>query len=318
MLIRAFILSIAFSWCALAALAQEPPRHYTRYIKRGEWVTLVANAGNEVTYQWYMNGQPISGAVYPQYVTDQPGTYTVEAYSAGSCASERSDPVSIIILSDPQANGPFADLAVTKKADTRPVVVDAAFNYYLNVFNRGPANATAVVVTDSLPRSLKLKAIMPPSTGEVSYDVATHKLKWRIAVLPVNTGADLTLVTKALAPGSIVNTATVTATETDTITANNKAVHQREVLAVHIPNVITPNGDGMNDQLIIKGLEQYGDNELIILNRWGNHVFEQKRYMQNWDGKGLSEGTYFYLLRIKDGAGQWQELKGYVTLLRPK
>lgn len=318
MLIRAFILSIALSWCALAAHAQEPPRAPIRYIKQGEWITLVANAGNNVSYQWFLDGAPVPGAVYPQYVTDQPGTYTVEAYNAGSCASERSDPVIIAILSDPAVNGPFADLAVTKRADNRPVVVDAAFNYYLNVFNRGPSNATSVVVTDSLPRSLKLESIMPPSTGEVSYDVASHKISWRIAVMPVNTGADLTLVTKALTPGSIVNTASVAAVETDTVTANNKDVHQKEVLAVHVPNVITPNGDGMNDQLIIKGLDQYGDNELIILNRWGNHVFEQKRYMQNWDGKGLSEGTYFYLLRIKDRAGQWQELKGYVTLLRPK
>ncbi|RXK83556.1 T9SS type B sorting domain-containing protein [Filimonas effusa] len=318
MLIRAFILSIALVWCALAAFAQGSPRPFTHYLKRGEWATLTASAGNGVAFQWYVDGRPIPGAVYAQYVTNQPGSYTVDAFSAGNCGSERSDPVEIALVDDPTVNGPYADLAVTKRADTRPVVADAAFNYYLNVLNRGPSDATGVVVVDSLPRSLKLESIMPPSTGEVSYDVATHKVSWRIPVLSVNTSADLTLVAKALSAGTVVNTATVSATQADTMTANNKAVHQKEVLAVHIPNVITPNGDGVNDQLIIKGLEQYAENELIILNRWGNHVFEQKRYMHNWDGNGLSEGTYFYLLRIKDRSGQWQELKGYVTLVRPK
>jgi len=85
-----------------------------------------------------------------------------------------------------------------------------------------------------------------------------------------------------------------------------------------IPNIITPNGDGKNDYFVIKGLERYPENELIILNRWGSHVFEQRRYNHRWNGDGLSEGTYFYLLKIRDESGQLQVFRGYLTLMRPK
>ncbi|MBB5639363.1 putative repeat protein (TIGR01451 family)/gliding motility-associated-like protein [Pedobacter cryoconitis] len=87
---------------------------------------------------------------------------------------------------------------------------------------------------------------------------------------------------------------------------------------VNIPNLFTPNGDGTNDVFEIRGLNQYGDNELSIVNRWGNEVFRQKNYQNTWSGEGLNEGTYYYLLRVKPKGGNadWQVFKGYITLIR--
>ncbi|WP_262487580.1 tandem-95 repeat protein [Chitinophaga rupis] len=84
-----------------------------------------------------------------------------------------------------------------------------------------------------------------------------------------------------------------------------------------VPTLFTPNGDGKNDAFEIRGLNQYAENELVIINRWGNEVFRQKGYQNNWFGEGLNEGTYYYLLRIKktNGSG-WEVLKGYTTLIR--
>ncbi|HEY8919894.1 MAG TPA: gliding motility-associated C-terminal domain-containing protein, partial [Chitinophaga sp.] len=84
-----------------------------------------------------------------------------------------------------------------------------------------------------------------------------------------------------------------------------------------VPTLFTPNGDGKNDAFEIRGLNQYAENELVIINRWGNEVFRQKGYQNNWYGEGLNEGTYYYLLRLKktDGSG-WEILKGYTTLIR--
>ncbi|MBV6646431.1 MAG: gliding motility-associated C-terminal domain-containing protein, partial [Cyclobacteriaceae bacterium] len=80
--------------------------------------------------------------------------------------------------------------------------------------------------------------------------------------------------------------------------------------------VLTPNGDRMNDQLMILGLEEYDQNEIIIYNRWGNKVWEIKGYEndensnRNFRGesniqsnsKGLPDGTYFFVFRlVKDG-----------------
>jgi gliding motility-associated-like protein len=84
-----------------------------------------------------------------------------------------------------------------------------------------------------------------------------------------------------------------------------------------IPNLYTPNGDGTNDTFEIRGIELFAENELVIVNRWGNEVFKANNYQNNWTGEGLNEGTYFYVLKVKESAGtDWQVFKGYITLVR--
>ncbi|SFC04386.1 gliding motility-associated C-terminal domain-containing protein [Parapedobacter composti] len=69
-----------------------------------------------------------------------------------------------------------------------------------------------------------------------------------------------------------------------------------------IPNALTPNGDGKNDLFVIQGLENYEHADLTVFNRWGNEVYRSRRYQQNWDGAGVSDGTYYYRLVLrKDG-----------------
>lgn len=85
---------------------------------------------------------------------------------------------------------------------------------------------------------------------------------------------------------------------------------------IHVPNILTANGDGKNDKLIIRGLEKYQNNTLLIFNRWNNKVYESKNYQGDWNGKGLNPGTYFYTLRLQDTNGQWHTVNGYITLIR--
>ncbi|WP_343691685.1 Ig-like domain-containing protein, partial [Chitinophaga sp.] len=86
---------------------------------------------------------------------------------------------------------------------------------------------------------------------------------------------------------------------------------------ITVPTLFTPNGDGRNDVFEIRGLNQYAETELIIVNRWGNEVFRAKNYQNTWKGDGLNEGTYFYLLRIRRTASSgWEVIKGYTTLVR--
>lgn len=92
-----------------------------------------------------------------------------------------------------------------------------------------------------------------------------------------------------------------------------------EPIPFEIPNGISPNGDGFNDGLEIRGLEDYPVNKLIIFNRWGNIVFEENNYSNNdlWygtnqDGKQLAEGTYFIVIEAEGT----DNLKGYLELRR--
>ena len=72
---------------------------------------------------------------------------------------------------------------------------------------------------------------------------------------------------------------------------------------LQIPQIITPNNDGTNDYLIIKGIENVLDNHIEIYNRWGQLVYETNNYQNNWYGTDLNgniliNDTYFYVLTI--------------------
>lgn len=62
-----------------------------------------------------------------------------------------------------------------------------------------------------------------------------------------------------------------------------------------IPNIITPNGDGKNDQLKITGLVNK-EWQLVIYSRWGQQVYNSPGYEQNWEAAGQPAGTYYYRL----------------------
>jgi gliding motility-associated-like protein len=78
---------------------------------------------------------------------------------------------------------------------------------------------------------------------------------------------------------------------------------------------MSPNGDGKNEYFIIKGLEKYGTAALYVFNRWGSMVYQSKEYHNDWNGTGLSEGTYFYKLELKETAGV-KLYKGWVVIKR--
>lgn len=79
-----------------------------------------------------------------------------------------------------------------------------------------------------------------------------------------------------------------------------------------IPEGFSPNGDGINDLFVIRGIDNYPENTFLIYNRWGDKVFEASPYQNTWDGKsteGLIIGgdelpisTYFYILDLGNGS----------------
>lgn len=82
-----------------------------------------------------------------------------------------------------------------------------------------------------------------------------------------------------------------------------------------IPNVFTPNGDGINDVFEIVGLRNYNNPILRICNRWGDEVYYTNNYGNDWDGNELNEGTYYYNL-ILEYKGNKVSHKGWVMLKR--
>lgn len=65
-------------------------------------------------------------------------------------------------------------------------------------------------------------------------------------------------------------------------------------VAIEIPNVITPNGDGYNDLFVIKGIENCEKSKLIIRSKSGAIVLQVNNYQNNWDAQNALDGTYYY------------------------
>ena len=96
-----------------------------------------------------------------------------------------------------------------------------------------------------------------------------------------------------------------------------------EVVAcpLDVPNVFTPNGDGINDAWLL-GPGGYTAATADVYNRWGGLVWSgdmitkgfKGEYMQT--GELLSEGTYFYVLQLSFGTGGGKGVSGHLTLLR--
>lgn len=107
------------------------------------------------------------------------------------------------------------------------------------------------------------------------------------------------------------------------ITDTNGCRISREILltqplVLEMPEGISPNEDGKNDFFVVHGIESYPDNVLTIYNRWGNIVYKESGYINDWQGENnngelLPDATYFAILEINKGD---IVLKGYVEIRR--
>ena len=82
-------------------------------------------------------------------------------------------------------------------------------------------------------------------------------------------------------------------------------------------NLISLNGDGINDLWIVRNIEDFGNNSVKIFNRVGQEVYRKVNYANDWDGKKggnpLPSGTYYYVFEHSKSK---IPVKGYITILQ--
>ncbi len=95
---------------------------------------------------------------------------------------------------------------------------------------------------------------------------------------------------------------------------NSQRTNSKYEIKILIPNVITPNGDGINDCFAIQHIEDYRDNMLVIYNRNNKVVYQKRNYNNEFCPQNLENGTYFYNLVIRN-QGFEKTFQGVITII---
>jgi uncharacterized repeat protein (TIGR01451 family) len=122
---------------------------------------------------------------------------------------------------------PIADVSVTKADSPDPVTADSNLTYTLNVHNNGPGAATNVTVLDTLPASV-IRGTVDSTQGSCS---GTTTVSCNLGTIANGGNATVTIRVVPVQPGTLSNTASVSATESDPTPGNNSSTQATTVKA---------------------------------------------------------------------------------------
>lgn len=125
--------------------------------------------------------------------------------------------------------------------------------------------------------------------------------------------AALTLSSSQLSPECWGTPLTLTGTAVNPCgSASAEFFVEIDPCAIDIPNIFSPNNDGINDAFFVNGLDVYRDVYFRVYNRWGDNIYESDNYRSGaWRGADTEDGTYFYVLILPNG----KEYTGTVNIV---
>ena len=211
------------------------------------------------------------------------------------------------------------ELKISKDVDGSEWYEGDQVTFVLKAENTGLTNATEVEIRDLLPQGMRY--VSSTIGGIPSNPIQNgNELLWRASSLKIGEQIEIRVTVKleSLAGGletTLINVAELGSKEKEMSPDDNVASASIRVKPFMIPNTITPNGDRKNDVFVINGLGKFVSNELVIFNRWGDHVYQKKGYLNDWKAEGLVDGTYFYVLTAVDESGKNHEFKGWLQVI---
>ncbi len=260
-------------------------------ICQGSTVILSAPVGFTV-YQWS------TGEITRQILVNTAGNYTVQT-GDGNCLSEPADSVIVVLIQDPPCSPPTPNAPPVISKEVVATQIEGRIEIDLTAFVSDPDNnidfSSLRVINNETSRGIP--AFIDPAFILI-IDYSGNPF----------TGTDRVTLEVCDLAGACV-----------------QEVLDIEVVGeVIVFNAVTPNGDGINDFMLIKYLEVIPgaeQNKVFILNRWGDVVTEITNYNnveriftgQSNSGSELPAGTYFYKIEF---SGNIKPITGFLNLIR--
>lgn len=257
-----------------------------------------------ITYRWQ------DGSTGPGFTVHTPGRYWVTGSNAAGC--QRSDTIRIgaapavqvhlgadtvvcvgeVLRLHPRSSGPSLRFRWQDGSTQQTLTVRTSGTYWVEATTSGGC---------SQRDSVRIVYLTPPVL-HLGGDTAVCTSSGPPLVLDVS----LPGVRYRWQDGSTGPTFRPTQTGTYSVTVSTQVCSVTDSIRVRlydclpvgilVPNIITPNGDGHNDQLRIIGLGT-APWALSIFNRWGRCVYATPHYGQDWTAQDLPDGIYYYLLQ---------------------
>ena len=249
----------------------------------------------------------------------------------GEAATDPNDPCSInssdITVAVTSTVGCFAEINVTKTANDNGTSLGNTIYYTIIVENTGTQALNNITLTDTFTDSKGNTLTLTNEPYFINSDLgsiegsllagekATYMADYIIAQEALNGGG---VSNSVLATASTANSDIVTDVSDDDDDGDGNTTDDPTETAIgdgecKIYSEFSPNGDGVNDTFIISCIDNYPNNVLEIYNRWGNVVYKQSGYKNDWRGSSngrfiynenedLPVGTYYYKLDFGDGS----------------
>ncbi|MFC0779364.1 gliding motility-associated C-terminal domain-containing protein, partial [Flavobacterium sp. HJSW_4] len=196
--------------------------------------------------------------------------------------------------------------------------------YKFTVTNTGNVPLVGITINDPLPGVVVSGQAI--NLGVNESNETNFTAVYKITQEDINRGS---VSNQAIANGSSVRGVMVEDKSDDASNSgDNPTVLDLNGCSIKVMNAFSPNGDSKNARFYIRGIECYPENTVEIYNRWGVLVFNIDQYNNNdrvfvgySNGRstikqtdGLPVGTYFYVLKYKDGAQNSHQESGYLYL----
>jgi gliding motility-associated-like protein len=315
--------------------------------------SVILTAGNAENYQWFHNGFAIAGANNRSYEVKGEGIYAVARRNNGTCLFPLSAGVLVRIVLPPAAPVIATDKQLICAGET--VQLQASQSFALQWFRNGQPlpGSTGVQLavqssgtyaatsinsagcSSSFSNLLVITVVDKPVTPVLEIDGTTQFCKDETRLLRMlkipPTHSIQWYRNNTLIPLVFTDTLRVNdgATYRVTLTNSNGCISDFSnaiVTAVvcetgiYVPDVFTPNGDGVNDVIrpITPGIKKF--KWFRIYNRWGNLVFESADAQKAWDGKLRGQDqpaeTYIWVVEGADSRGVQIKKSGMLNLVR--
>ena len=308
----------------------------------GNDITISASGGTQ--YVWTgPNNYSTNASTFTlnNIQTTDAGTYNVTVSSAASCSSSGS--TTITVNPAPVAVVSFTDTSICTTSSIQ-LIASGGSSYdwqpVTGLSSNQIANPDASPVTDTRYKVLVSDDLGCTDSAFVQINVSDKAI--------ANAGPDRTIILGGTATlsGSIegpfesfswapamdlndpmilqpTSTPTADAQYILTVVSANDCGISTDTMQVklyrgiYIPNAFSPNNDGLNDTWNIPALEAYPGFELLVFNRYGEVVFENRGLNQPWNGKyksaDLPMGAYVYTIKLDDTLDL---IKGTVMIVR--